>query len=171
MTHYLFPSDEEGWSSADFNWSNSDGSPGIGCLAGNVSDDGLTEITGLSIPIQTGQPFSCRAKVMNDAGDGDPGTLHATLEIKYAGGAASFEVVSEDIIINDETPMNTGWFIMNGTALSDETIETIQFTVSGTSGIIFTAFLDSVYVAEADAMGATQYWGHGNLVNTQVVST
>lgn len=158
MTNYLFTGNEQGWSVDDYDWTGVEGSPGLGCLFSSANDS-VTSITGLSIPIVEGDPFSCRARVTHDGIDGLDGEVTITFTLL---GPPDIDTVSGPYTITQGLASDTGWFVINGISEVSQEITGVQFRASGNNvDVIFTAYVDSVYVAETEVSAFYGVWQDG----------
>lgn len=150
MAFWTFPSDSQSWTPPEA-WTGLEGNP-AGSIGGGT-------ITGLSIPITEGAPISFWGKIMADEDD----TLgEVTLELQSFGSAGTTFSASRTIA---SLPYDSGWFKVE-TTLSAGEITGIQLSAFHEAPeASFSAFFDTVYVAEAEpeAGGATLYYGVNNI--------
>lgn len=141
MANYTFSINEQGWDTSSFSWTNTDGSPGLGCLVAG-DPDGVTNVgtsLAVSTAVSSGDPISFRVRIL--ANSGDLGTVYCTL-------SADSSVLAELVSIT-ALPFDSGWLTVSGTMTTTETVDTFSFAAAAADGIIFIVYLDSIYIAEA----------------------
>lgn len=180
MANYTFDAGAQGWltNPALFEWTNTAGSPGLGCLvAGDPfgvdpgSNSGATEITGLTLPMVVGDPYSCRARVVFDGLGGDSGLVHT--ELTLIGDLNSYTALGDDVAVVEDVASDSGWFIISGVQTpEDDNITSVEFSFSCNSPeVSVVVYLDSVYVKETppDNSGAILYYGTNNIASSVAV--
>lgn len=179
MANYTFDAGAQGWFApgppTGMEWTNTAGSPGLGCLVGGdpfgVDPGGngaSASITGLSIPMVVGDPYSCRFRVINDGEGGSDGEVHGRLQLIGDLNTYNSEVIDTPVV--QDVYSDSGWLLITGSQTpEDDTIHTVQFLATTTGDAVSViVYLDSVYVKETppDDLGATLYYGTNNISNS-----
>lgn len=162
MTHYTFNFNNQGWSTTDFQWYGSDGSPGLGCMlangGGSVPFDYVeSSITGLSIPVDENDLLSFRAKIV-----GEPVSNSWSVALVLTGATGVCFKNAADIAFSGGT---ADWFEVTGTVTVAGTITAVDMRIGNPviDDEIIEAYFDSVYIDESPPTGPTEqrYLGIG----------